>query len=245
MKKKKRLSYSNPTIIEAVVEVRFSSSIDSQKIKNGLGSKYKCAIEDLVVYTAAFSPEGMSLHHNKQGQTRLKFTIKNQVSAQVYADRLSFHWVGKYPGWDVFQPEFENFWKQFSMVYPEVKRSRVGVRFINMLNQKTVKQKVGYWLKPSLNYPESILSAKSDYFLSFRRPLEKERFAQIFVAEGEPKAGNVRPLILDIDIIQNINESLQLHFDPTLAMESLHEEIIRIFEGSISLNYKKVLSKKK
>ena len=68
---------------------------------------------------------------------------------------------------------------------------------------------------------------------------------QIFVAEGELKAEHIKPLILDIDVIQNIEESFQMHFNPSLVIQSLHEEIIKVFESSISLNYKKVLREKK
>lgn len=243
--KKKRIHYSSPTIIEAVIEVRFASSMDTQKIEKKLGSRYKYEKSDLVVYAAAFNPTGVSLQQSRPGQTRLKFTIKDQVSAQVYPDRLSFHWVGKYPGWGVFQPEFADFWKQLAKVCPEVKGNRISVRFINMVDQKTVKQQVAYWLRPSLHYPKSILAAKSDYFLSFRRPLGKERLVQIFVAEGELKEKHIKPLILDIDVIQNIAASSQRRFDPSKTIELLHEEIFRIFQDSISLNYKKVLNEKK
>jgi|GEM_PF-4555455 len=241
MKTKKRIHYKNPTIIEAVIEVRFATLIDNHAAVKAFESKYECKKDNLVAYTALFQPDGVSISPNRLEQIRLRFAIKEQVSVQLYPDKFSFHWVGKYPGWDIFQPEFERFWKELCKIFPDLKGNRVGVRFINLVEQKTTQQKIGYWLKKSTNYPQSILSAKTGYFYTLKKPLKKGRSVQIFIAEGEPRIEQTKPLIFDIDIVENIDKSTR----SSLAniTESLHEEISTIFQGSISINYKKLLKR--
>src|SRR5690349_19245283 len=114
MKNRKHTHYKNPTIIEAVVEIRFTKSLensDNQELEKILGSEFECKKDKLVIYTAMFHPSGLSLQHEKPSQERLIFTCGDQISAQVYQDRFSFHWVGKYPGWKSYESKFKQFLK--------------------------------------------------------------------------------------------------------------------------------------
>jgi uncharacterized protein (TIGR04255 family) len=244
-KKARRKTFKNPQIVEAVIELRFATPIDNGKIQNKLNSQYDCKREELVSFTAQLSQENMSVSRNQTGQFRLRFLIKEQhVSALVYPDRISFHWHGNYPGWDVFQPAFSNFWSKFTKVYPDVCGNRVGVRFINMVTKKTIDQDVGHWLKLSADYPKGLLSAKSDYFYSLRRLLKSGRNIQLFVAEGESKDGKSRPLILDIDILQDIDNKKNSQKELLETIDSTHDEVVKIFESSITQNYTNLLNKK-
>ncbi len=241
---KRRKTYKNPQIVEAAIEVRFVNPIDNAEVQNALSSQYNCRREDLISFTAQSSPEGMAVARNQAGQFRVHFSIKKYITAFVYPDRVSFHWQGKYPGWDIFQPAFKAFWAKLLNVNPEITSSRIGVRFINIVNEKTSDQEVGHWLKPAVNYPEGLLSSKGGYFYSIRRPLKSERHVQIFVAEGEPKNEGNRPLILDIDV--QSDNAIQRVFSQTellTLIDELHEETVSLFEGSITRNYLDLLNK--
>jgi uncharacterized protein (TIGR04255 family) len=245
MKKTSHKQYRNPTIIEAVIEIRFSNPLpiaDTERLEQVLGSQYKCKREELVVYSAAFNPSGVSLQQDKPGQIRLNFTIRDQVFAQVYPDRFSFHWVGLYPGWKVFQPEFERFGKQLCKALPGLMGQQVGVRYVNMVEKKTADQKVGLWLKPSTNYPKSVLSAEGNYFYRCKWPLRFDRWVQMCIAEAELTNLQFKPLILDIDIIQKIEKPLKLESSLSKFASDLHDEVVNIFEASISSHYKKLLN---
>lgn len=246
MKSKKHTHYKNPTIIEAVVEIRFAKPLesnDTQKLKNAFEfKKYDCKQDEIVIYTAAFNPSGLSLQHDRPGQIRLRVTLGEQIFVQIYPDRFSFHWVGKYPGWDTFQSKFEQFRKEFCKALPDIMGQQVGIRFINKQAQKTMDQEVGIWLKSSPNYPKSILSVNSDYFYRCTWPLKVGRKAQICIAEAELVGQSFKPLMLDIDVIQQIKTPTTLESSLSKLASELHDEIYDIFESSISSNYRRVLN---
>jgi uncharacterized protein (TIGR04255 family) len=213
-------------------------------VQSALSAQYNCRREDLISFTARSGPEGMAVARNQTGQFRVHFSIEKHITAFVYPDRISFHWQGKYPGWDVFQLAFKAFWTKLLKVNPEITSGRIGVRFINIINEKTPDQEVGHWLKPAVNYPEGLLSSKGGYFYSIRRPLKLERHVQLFVAEGELKNGGNRPLILDIDVqsdnaIQRVSSQTEL----LTLIDDLHEEAVSVFESSITRNYLDLLNK--
>lgn len=246
MKKGIHVHYLNPTIIEAVVEIRFAQLLtleDNEKIEKKFGSHYTLKKDELNIYNAEFNPTGMSLKHDKPGYTRLIVTLENQILVQIYPDKFSFHWVGKYPGGDKFHEKFKGFWTKFCKALPGVMGQQVGIRYINKLDQKTVDQPIGYWLKSSANYPKNILKAKSNYFFRGKWPLGKNRFAQLSIAEAEIR-DNLNPLILDIDVIQQMDKPLKLEPSFFKIVIELHDEVYDIFSSSISSNYKKVLNTK-
>ncbi len=238
--------YPNPTIIEAVIELRLDKSMkpkDNEHIEKTFGSKYQLKKDELLIYKASFNSSGMSLQHDKPGQFRLRFNISEQMFVQIYPDRFSFHWVGKYPGWVIFQAEFEQFWNHLFELLPDFKCLLLGTRFINKLDQKTKDQKVGFWLKSSPNYPKNILDVSSDYFYRSKWPIAPDRWVQICIAESEI-SNHFRPLMFDIDIIQQINKPFELNSSLSEIAKDLHDEVYGIFESSISSNYKKVLNLK-
>ena len=247
MLKMTRKTYKNPQIVEAVIEVHFVRPIDNAKIQDALSTHYDhCRREDLISFTAQPGPEGVAVTRNDTGKFRLHYSLTKNLTAFVYSDRVSFHWQGKYPGWDVFQPEFKSFWIKLHEASSEITSGRVGVRFINMVNEKTKDQDVGYWLKPSVDYPEGLLSSKEGFFYSIRRPIKPSRYIQLFIAEGDPKTNDgKKPLILDIDVqsdnVSKEKEALQAEL--LTLIEVLHDEVVDIFEKSISQNYLNLLNK--
>lgn len=246
MENKNHPHYLNPSIIEAVLEIRLDIPLiikDNEKIDKVLGSKYSIEKDEIVIYTASINPLGATLQPDKPGLMRLKFNISEKIFVQIYPDRCSFHWVGKYPGWNIFQKESEKFWKELCEALPHIAIKQVGIRFINKIDQKKENQKVGYWLKSSSNYPKSILSVYCDYFYKGKWPLKIGRWAQICIAEAEV-LNHKRPLMFDIDIIQKIEKPLKLDSELAGLALDLHDEVYEIFESSISTNYKKILNSK-
>jgi uncharacterized protein (TIGR04255 family) len=242
--KESRNTYKNPQIVEAAIEIRFVKAIENTKIQHVLQGQGHCRLEELVSFTAQPGPEGMAVARNQTQQFRLHFSITKNLTAFVYSDKISFHWQGKYAGWDVFQAAFKSFWMKLLEVTQEIVIGRVGVRYINLVNEKRSDQEVGHWLKSTANYPAGLLSSKNGYFYSIRRPLELKRQMQLFVAEGELRNGTDGPLILDIDV-QSDNATQQTSSQSNLLVliDELHEEVLRIFKDSITQNYLNLLNK--
>jgi uncharacterized protein (TIGR04255 family) len=151
--------------------------------------------------------------------------------------------VGNYSGWDVFLDRFYVFLTQLNLVLKNIIARQIGVRFINKLDEKTVDQTVGFWLAPSKNYPENILSVQGDYFYKCKWFLNSEQWVQICIAESEPLNKHIRPLIFDIDVAKLLKTPLELSDSLTEIASVLHDEVYDIFETSLTPNYKKILNK--
>jgi hypothetical protein len=67
---------------------------------------------------------------------------------------------------------------------------------------------------------------------------------QVCIAEGELNNPQSKPLIFDIDVIQKINNPLEIESSLSGFTVDLHDELIDIFEGSISSEYRKVMKRK-
>lgn len=243
-KKTKHPSFKSPTIIEAVVEAYFDKGLtptQMQKLQNKLGARYDCKSDDLIFYNASFNPQGMTLQQYKPEEKRLKFTIGEHIFCQIYPDRFSFHRVGQYLGWAKFEDELFAFLKEIRRILPEISAQRIGVRFINCVKQKTPDQKVGIWLKSSPNYPRSILSAQQEYFYRCKWPTCTGRMVQICIAEAAATVQGNRPLMFDIDIIDQLRIPLKLNTLSKLIGE-LHNDVYNIFEAAITSHYRKKLN---
>ena len=242
--KKKHIQYSNPTIVEAVIEIRFQTILsvsDTLKIEKKLGAKYPIEKDELVHYKATVSPEGMALQQDKLGQYRIKLKINNQIIIQIFPDKFSFHWIGKYPGWSKFDKEFHHFWKIFYKLHPRLLAKQIGVRFINQINYKTIDQEVGYWLKSSPNFPQNIRNSVCDYFFVGKWPIAPERWAQVNIAEGISN-NDSKPLIFDIDVFNILKNPVKTETLISKITSELHEQVYEIFNSSTSAHYEKLLN---
>ena len=138
--------------------------------------------------------------------------------------------------------KFKQFLKLLCKALPGITWQRIGVRFINKLDKKTIDQKVGFWLKSSPNYPKNILTAQSDFFYRCKWPLKFGKCAQVCIAEAEPTNQHFKPLILDIDVMKLIDKPLKLEPSLIEIASNLHDEVYSVFESSISSHYRKILN---
>jgi len=248
--KKLHPQFSNSSIIEAIIEIHFNdllSNEDMDVIAGKLGKNYECKKDNIVVYTAAIGERGMTIGHEKTGQFRLQIQKSKHILVQVFSGRFSVHWLGKYQGWQVFESEFLNIWKDFQTTFPKIQSRKIGIRFINRLDEKTSDQPLQVWFKSSPYYPKSLLACKSDFFYRGKWRLDSEilgqRHMMITIAESEPINENLRPLLYDIDVIHTWDKTFSSTKQIIHVISSLHEAIWTIFSSSISKLYKQVLKK--
>ena len=243
--------YSNPSIIEAIIEIHFNnllSNKDMDVIADELGKNYECKKDNIVSYTAAIGERGMSIGHEKTGQFRLQIQKSKHILVQVFSSRFSVHWLGKYQGWQLFESEFLKVWKDLQTSFPKIQSKKIGVRFINKLEEKTLDQPLQTWFKPSPNYPKNLLACKSDFFYRGKwsttdNEIPGQRHIMITLAESEPINENRRPLLYDIDVIHSCHKTFSNKKQIIHIISSLHEAIWTIFSSSISNHFKQFLKK--
>ena len=213
-----------------------------------LGKNYECKKDNIVVYTAAIGERGMSIGHEKTGQFRLQIQKSEHILVQVFSGRFSVHWLGKYQGWQIFESEFLRIWKDFQAIFPSIQSKKIGIRFINRLDEKTSDQPLQKWFKSSPNYPKNLLGCKSDFFYrgkwsALDSEIPGQRHVMITIAESEPVSENLRPLLYDIDVIHVCQKTFTSNKQIINVILSLHEAIWTIFSSSISNHYKQFLKK--
>lgn len=245
--KTKHPSYPNSTIIEAIIEVFLDRKIESSlfkkigkllaadypELREGKLIRHPSTVDDSEVATKALDIPILQLRNKK-------------VLVQVVEDRLLIHWVAKYEGWEHVEKQFHNVWSLFLDLIPGLSAKRVGLRFINKLDEKKIDQPLTKWLKPSPYYPASILGSKENFFYrgqwsSFED--NQERFTSVSVAEGRLSEKG-RPLMLDVDVVAVLKETQKSLKKIDQVLQQLHEEIWKIFSESISENYLNVLNNK-
>lgn len=251
MATKKHPHYPNPSIIEAIIEVHLDSSLTNENldaILKKFEKSFECKKDNIFMYSAAFGEKGLSIVHENTGQVRLQIRKSSQVLAQVFSNRFSVHWIGKYQGWKLFESEFLEIWDRFQKIYPKIQSKKFGLRFINRLDKKTIDQPLKIWFKSSSNYPTNLLNSKSDYFYrgkwtSTDNEIAGHRHVMITIAESELINKDFRPVMYDIDVIHTCEKNVKSNKQMISVISSLHETVWAIFSSSISNYYKSFLKK--
>lgn len=242
--------FLKPTLIEAVVEIYLKNPFRNQDIDlmaQRLEKEYACKKGNRKVYMASFNDKGMK--HEEADRLNLQLRRSEQCLTQVFSNRFSVHWLGKYQGWAPFESEFLKAWSDFQSIFPTIEGKRIGVRFINKLNEKTSEEPLEKWLKASPNYPKSLLSSKTNFFYRGNWSMIDEetvdqRDIMITIVEAEPtKTRN--PFLLDIDVAQDCQKSLKNSLQIANLAYALHEDVWNIFFSSLSKTYKQLLKNKK
>lgn len=251
MTTKKHPHYSNPSIIEAIIEVHLDSLLTNENIdviSKTFGKSYECRKDNILMYSAALGEKGLSIAHENTGQVRLQIQKSPRVLAQIFSNRFSVHWIGKYQGWQLFESEFLEIWDSFQIIFPKTQSKKFGLRFINRLDEKTIDQPLKIWFKPSSNYPTHLLNSKSDFFYrgkwtSTDNEIPGYRHVMITIAESESITKNLRPVLYDIDVIHTCEKIIRDNKQMFSVISSLHEAIWVIFSSSTSNHYKQFLKK--
>lgn len=251
MATKRHSHYSNPSIIEAIIEVHLDPLLTNGNIEiisKTFGKSYACKKGNILMYSAAIGEKGLSISHENTGQVRLQIQKSSQVLAQVLSNRFSLHWIGKYQGWQVFESEFLEIWDGFQKIFPKIQSKKFGLRFINRLNEKTTDQPLKFWFKSSSNYPTNLLNSKSDFFyrgkwISPDNEIPERRHVMITIAESEPIDKNFRPVLYDIDVIHTCEKNIKGNKQMISVISSLHEAVWAIFSSSTSNQYKQFFKK--
>ncbi|MCB1113613.1 MAG: TIGR04255 family protein [Chlamydiia bacterium] len=247
-KASKHPQWNNPTVIEAIVEIHLHKKIsgkDFDKIHKLLKEAYHIERESLTQYVASVQQQNFSIQKSDNKDFRIRTVLDSNIFSYLYRDKLSFHYLGNYLGWDSLKPCLKSVFEIITSVDKAIEYSQVGVRYINLIKEKKITQTIEHWLVHTSNYPKSLLKSKTDYFYRCKSFLKSNIWSQITIAEGKPLDKDVKPLLFDIDVIEKNTSPKQLDLNAFEQATSLHDLVYIIFESSISKNYINLLNKKR
>ena len=245
-------TYPNPTIVEAVCELRFTPdgqgkwestyfSEFSEKIKGDYP-----AFEPVQQHAAqvVLGAQGIA-SHAFQVEQRMKFKNSDESRLiQIGPSSLAVFFLPKYPGWNFFHDEILSVWGKAVQVIGNKAISRIGLRYINRLPSLQTGGSLSSWLKASQFLPSSVLASKGSTF--FRSEVTEEHGNQTVITIGQqedPSQVEKATYIFDIDCsttggITSSAESI------SQVISALHNRAWEVFSASKTVQLDEVLSSK-
>jgi uncharacterized protein (TIGR04255 family) len=230
-------SFPNPTIQEAVCEIRFRRSAAwGASLFGEFYKSIQAEFPDLEPVTVMavqlqIGPGAVGQALTPPQQMMRYKSAKGDALLQLAPDMLTVNALPKYPGWDVMKERILSAWREASKVLNPEAITRIGLRYINRLDREMAGQRPGIWLKTNDYIPQAILISESGFLSRLEtRPTDTKR---VVVTVGEADATDVKAIILDIDCMDELERSA----DPNVLKEpteELHETAWNIFEASLT-----------
>lgn len=131
-----QLPYNNPPITEAVIEIRFSSTVD-EAVRKRLAKKFEkhySEVKPLESHKYEFDLSGQSV---KNSVVRTDYRLSSGDMSEILILRDSAFLLSQlapYVSWEAFISRFERDWTNFEKSTGHNEISRIGVRFINRID---------------------------------------------------------------------------------------------------------------
>lgn len=216
--------YSHPPITEAVIEIKFSTPLEStvfEKLNHKFNRNYPedKAIRNVLV---ALKITGESPHPQpsaSEGVSGHRRSSADMTELLVWwPSSFVVSQLAPYPGWNLFMARFTRDWKASKRSRGFRKISRVGVRFINRIDIPTDNGTVEHeqYLNIYPKLPDSIETVESYAVQTLSRIEDIHCILSINSASVPSPVLGYASYILDIDIAkeadlpQNDKELLQL-----------------------------------
>jgi uncharacterized protein (TIGR04255 family) len=246
-------TYPNPTIVEAVCELRFTPDVQgkwesnyfsdfSEKIKGDYP-----AFEPVQQHAAQFilGAQGIA-SHAVQVEQRMKFKNADETRlVQIGPSSLAVFFLPKYPGWNFFRSEILSVWGKAVEVIGNQAISRIGLRYINRLPSLKKGESLSNWLKSSDFLPSSVLASKGSTF--FRSEVSGEGGSQTVITIGQQEdAAQADKVIYVFDIDCSTTGGIASSAESiSQTVSSLHDRAWEVFSASKTPRLDEVLSSAK
>ncbi len=235
-------TYSNPTIQEAVCEIRFSLPDGVEWKPALLGEMFKRIqpdfpdLEPVMQIGVQFQmgPDGAGqLVQPRQQLMRYKHSSRN-LMLQLSKDILTVNVLPEYEGWAKMGDDIEYAWNAICEVVNPACVTRVGLRYINRIERTYPDELPDEWLVSSDYVPKSILKSLPGFLLRSETRIDPHN--RVIVTLGDPGDGSGQSgnaIILDIDHI--VEKEIGVDRD-AIMIEAvrLHELVWSIFSASIT-----------
>lgn len=243
-----RRRYRNPPIEEAVCELAFAPRRTWDltipgKLHNELGDEYTGTPREQRIIGVGLETREGTPPHVKLGEELAKVQLVTQNGTRgigVGQDLLSIHMLRPYHdseisgpgGWSEFYDRIMKALKAYWKVTEPVGVTRVGIRYINIIDIP-LDSGIEIYIKSAQPKVEELPEKLTNFFDRFEYIYPDD--IRLILSQGflPPSSDKSRPLLLDIDVIWGGSKPATL--DSSMAkVEELHAREKRSFEAIIT-----------
>ena len=238
--------YSNPPIIEAVCEFRFTTDTEwdltiaglvYDQVKNDFPNKEERAVREV---TISGGPKGME-QQVRTTQRMVFLTTDKKTLIQVGPHLLAVNRLKPYPSWDEFKPQIEKAFAALNHTLEQVRGlERIGLRYINRIEipSKTVDLDQYFEFRPFLG--ERLPQNMTGFIIGCMLPFFESRdVCKVQLTNAVPEQPDTGAFLLDLDYF--VTKPQAVSPDQALEwVETAHAKVESLFEGCISDRLRKL-----
>lgn len=249
MMKAKHPTYPNPTIQEAVCEIRFElpegeswrpsvfgelfSELQSEFpiLEPAPVAGFRIEVARGKLSRLAVSPPQRMRYRQESGNLQL------QLAEGVFTVNV----LPMYPGWARMREEVLRAWSSARSLIRPAKITRIGLRYINRIKRAQLGETSGDWLNPSDYVCRAVLSSLPGFVSRLEMRTDPEN--RLIVTLGEAPAASPEDagaIVLDIDCI--VEKDIGIENEAVMAeMDKLHDLEWDVFAASVSRRLENLL----
>ncbi len=235
-------SYPNPIIAEAVCEVQFELSEDNPWKASLFGEFYK-NVQGEYPEMEPLQGVGVQLEVGPQGlgqrlmPPRQRMRFKHAESPLLLQlDETSFivNVLAPYPGWNTVVRHIVDAWGHAVQVLAPSAITRVGLRYINLIERNSSKDRPGDWIRPNDYVAAGVLNSEPT-FLSRAEVSSSEHDTTIVTLGFQPpeSSDGYGAIIFDIDRVVQRYLAANKN-DLARELHRLHEDVWQVFASAKS-----------
>jgi uncharacterized protein (TIGR04255 family) len=233
----RRRHYSNPPIVEAVIEIRTADGISLKQcaqVADELSEEFPNRTEIVEVEAQLMTGSGSDAMAHQQ--TGIGFRLVSEKSRRVLAITTKHFAAGRlepYANWESFSTDARRLWGVYAKV-SDSPITRIGVRYVNRIEIPKPEFDVRDYLRTFPEISAGISQAVTGYFMQLQLPqLDIGATAVLHEAlVSPPEAGGRCSIILDIDLSKEFANSSE--DDAWAELDVLRDRKNEIFEGCIT-----------
>jgi len=236
----KHPSYPNPTIAEALCEIHFALPDDAPWKASLAGDLFKQVQEEFpemeprleIGLQFELSSERIA-HSVLPPRQRMRFKHKSlPLLLQLGPNVFTVNVLPVYPGWKDMRQHVLSAWQQACSVLKPAKLKRVGLRYINRIDETDEQETPGEWFQASDFLPAGVLQSKGSFLSRVESQMDSENRVVVTLAEVQPDdQKRKKGIVFDIDRI--VEKELPVDDSALLGeMDRLHEHVWEIFDAA-------------
>lgn len=232
--------YPNPTIAEAICELRFNleEAMSERELFEGMQAKlqdnFPRASQELIQHFAAkisTTESGLLESTNKPVPRAIFMRDDDTQAIQLTANVMTINILPKYQGWDNFLISINTALSALATVSARYSINNISIRYINLIPRKNETDTVGQYLKANSWLPSAILELRQDFASRMQYVNEYDQHVIVSSYPAQKLAGYVQPLIFDIEAFQpqlSVIEKNEINF----ICDNLHTTVWNTFATS-------------
>ncbi|MEP7037612.1 MAG: TIGR04255 family protein [Acidobacteriota bacterium] len=234
-----RREYEEPSVIEALIEVYFSQTMNDFSVwsdfNNRIKKKYP-TVEESIIPKAEIQVNQSGESHQRISPEKLYRFYQKDKSKLVQANKdfISVHQLKPYSGYENFRAEAEKIINDYVSVTEPKMVNRIGMRYINQVMIPETNVELSRYFKFMPQIPEEVTDGINDVLLQIQFvPRNSNHQIMTSLRSGNSSLENQVVFFLDIyDIIQ-LNNEIEIA-DILKSLDEAHNNIERVFEGFIT-----------